>query len=92
MNLKKIYKEVADELGIEESTVEDAYLSLWRFFRSNIELLPLKNIKSEEEFNKLRMNCNISHIGKLYSTWGKYKGVAKKFNIIMKYKKDHEQN
>ena len=60
--MKKIYKKVAEELGIPQSTVEDVYNAYWQFIKDTIEKLPLKEVNTDEEFSRLRTNFNIPFI------------------------------
>ena len=78
INLKDLYKEAALELGLEEEDVKEAYNLYWRFFRSEIENLPLKDELTEEEFNSLKTSFNVPHIGKFYWTYDRYLRIKNK--------------
>lgn len=78
INLKDLYKEAALELGLEEEDVKEAYNLYWRFFRSEIENLPLKDELTEEEFNSLKTSFNVPHIGKFYCTYDRYLRIKNK--------------
>lgn len=72
---------VSIELGLPVEVVRRAYESYWKFIRSTIQSLPLKEDLSEEEFNGLRTNFNIPSIGKLSCTYRRYTGVKKQFKM-----------
>lgn len=76
--LRAIIKDVSQELNLPEEVVLVAYRSYWEFIRKTIEVLPLKNEITEEDFNKLRTNFNIPSIGKLYVTWDKVQSTKKR--------------
>lgn len=76
--LRTIIKGVSQELNLPEEVVLVAYRSYWEFIRKTIEVLPLKDEITEEDFNKLRTNFNIPSIGKLYVTWDKVQSTKKR--------------
>lgn len=76
--LRTIIKGVSQELNLPEEVVLVAYRSYWEFIRKTIEVLPLKEEITEEDFNKLRTNFNIPSIGKLYVTWDKVLSTKKR--------------
>lgn len=75
---------VSRELNIPEEVVKRAYKSYWEFIKEKIQLLPLKEDLTEEEFSKLRTNFNIPSLGKLVCTYDRMVGVKKKFDYIKK--------
>lgn len=85
--LNNIYKEVAEELGLSKQVVQKAYISFWKFIRSTIVDLPLKEDLTEEEFNKLRTNFNIPSLGKLNCTYDRLLGVKERYKYIRRIKK-----
>jgi len=76
--LRTIIKGVSQELNLPEEVVLVAYRSYWEFIRKTIEVLPLKDDITEEDFNKLKTNFNIPSIGKLYVTWDKVQSTKKR--------------
>lgn len=82
MKYKDIIGTVSEELGLPEELVNNTYKAYWRFIRSTIEQLPLKNSLSQEEFNSLRTNINIPSLGKLSCTYNRYVGIKNRFNTI----------
>lgn len=93
--MKKIYKKVAEELGIPQSTVENVYNAYWQFIKETIEKLPLKEISTEEEFNKLQPNFCIPYIGKLHCSledWRKIKNLENYYNNFVKNEHKHKED
>jgi hypothetical protein len=82
MNLQEIIYKVSEELNLPEELVEKTYRGYWYSIRSMIIDLPLKDIKTEEEFNKLKPNFNIPSLGKLNITWERFQGLQKRFEYI----------
>jgi hypothetical protein len=82
MNLQEIIYKVSEELNLPEELVEKTYKGYWYSIRSMIIDLPLKDIKTEEEFNKLKPNFNIPSLGKLNITWERFQGLQKRFEYI----------
>lgn len=75
-------KEIANKLTIPEEVAKEAYKSFWKYVRSTIIELPLKNNLTEEEFNSLKTNFNIPSLGKLNVTYDRLVGVKKRFKYL----------
>lgn len=88
MDYKTIFEKVSSELNIPVKVVEYAYKSYWKFIREKIKELPLKDIKDEEEFLKLRTNFNIPSLGKLGITLDRFNRVNKIELFVNKNKDD----
>lgn len=88
MDYKTIFERVSSELNIPVKVVEYAYKSYWKFIREKIKELPLKDIKDEEEFLKLRTNFNIPSLGKLGITLDRFNKVNKIELFVNKNKND----
>lgn len=88
MDYKTIFEKVSSELNIPVKVVEYAYKSYWKFIREKIKELPLKDIKDEEEFLKLRTNFNIPSLGKLGITLDRFNKVNKIELFVNKNKND----
>ena len=88
MDYKAIFEKVSSELNIPVKVVEYAYKSYWKFIREKIKELPLKDIKDEEEFLKLRTNFNIPSLGKLGITLDRFNRVNKIELFVNKNKDD----
>ena len=88
MDYKTIFEKVSSELNIPVKVVEYAYKSYWKFIREKIKELPLKDIKDEEEFLKLRTNFNIPSLGKLGITLDRFNKVNKIELFVNKNKDD----
>lgn len=84
MTYQDIIVKVSNELSLPIEVVKEAYESYWRFIRSSIQELPLKEDLSEEEFNRLRTNFNIPSIGKLFCTYDRYKAIKDRYKYIKK--------
>lgn len=90
MNYTEIIRHVSSKTGIPEKVVKVAYESYWKFIRTKITELPLKDNLSEEEFNKLRTNFNIPSIGKLACTYSRYKALKSQYIHLMDIKKCYD--
>lgn len=83
-NHTEVYEEVAKELNIPIETVYKTYRAFWKFIRNSIEQLPIKGDTTEEEFNQLKTNFNISSIGKLNCTFDRMINMKKRLEYIKK--------
>lgn len=86
--MKEIVDKLSKELNIAPEEVSKTYKSYWKFIRTKIEELPLKDDLDEESFNKLRTNFNIPKLGKLYCTLDEYRIIK---SIIEKVKNDKDK-
>lgn len=77
--MEEVISRLHNELGLPKEVILKVYKSYWRFVRSKIEELPLKEELDEETFNKLRTNFNIPKLGKIHCTYPRYK-VIKEIN------------
>ena len=68
----------------EIKLVKEAYESYWKFIRESIKSLPLKDDLTEEEFNKLRTNFNITSLGKFSCTYDRYMSTKQRYKKIQK--------
>ena len=71
--MKRVYKKVADSLGMSPKTVEKVYRLYWGAVREHISSLPL----NEEGitfniFNELQPSVNVPSLGKFYIDYEKY--------------------
>ena len=78
LKLNNVYKQVALELGLNERDVKEAYNLYWKFFREEVEKLPLKEDLSEEDFNSLKTSFNVPSLGKFYCTYDRYVRIKNK--------------
>jgi len=78
-------KEVARQLNLPESVVEEVFNNQFKFYKEKVEELPIKEIQTEEEFNKLKTTFYFKHIGKMFINWRKVEKIKK--NI-----EKHEKN
>lgn len=86
--IKAIVKKISEELNIPEKTVLFAYTNFWKFIKSKIEDLPLKEELTEEEFKQLQVSFNLPSLGKLSTNYHRVTGMNKKINNIKKKKND----
>lgn len=85
-----ILEKLSDELGLPKTVIEKTYMAYWKYIKMQIEVLPLKEDLTEEQFNKLKTNFNIPYLGKLAVTYDRYKRVKEKYK---KYSDDkHKEN
>jgi hypothetical protein len=71
--MKETLNRLSRELNIPVEELIRIYKAYWRFIKSTIEVLPLKENLSKEAFDKLKTNFNISNLGKLSCTYPRYK-------------------
>lgn len=85
MTTKEILKQVSEELNIPYEVVNKVYSSYWKFIRSKIIELPLKENLTKEEFEKLKVNFNLPSLGKLNCTYKRLLGLKEKEKLMKKY-------
>lgn len=83
-------KETARKYNLPESVVEDMFNSQFKFYREKVELLPIVETKTEEEFDKLKSIFYFKYIGKFFTNWKKVEYVKK--NLILKQNKLNEKD
>ena len=71
--MKRIIDKLSYELNLPKKTIENTYLSYWKYIKNTIEKLPLKDNLTKEEFNSLKVNFNIPFMGKLFCTYDRWK-------------------
>lgn len=86
--MKETLIKLSIRLNLPIEVVSQAYKAYWRFIRSKIEELPLKDDLDEETFSKLRTSFNIPKLGKIHCTYPRYKVLK---NINRKIKDDKYQ-
>lgn len=84
MEYDELLNNISKETGLLPLEIDRTYKAYWRFIRDIIQELPLKEVSTEEDFQKLRTNFNIPSLGKLSCTYNRVKGVRTKFNYIKK--------
>lgn len=77
--MQRTLNKLHNELDLPIETIQQVYKSYWKFIRTKIEELPLKEDLDEETFSRLRTNFNIPKLGKLHCTYPRYK-VIKNIN------------
>lgn len=88
--LDEIIMQVSKELDIPYKSCRSVYHLMFLFIKNKIEVLPLNESITEEEFNKLRTNFNIPSVGKLSCSFKRYKNTKKRFKILENLK--HKEN
>lgn len=86
MEYKVLIENIARELNLSTDVVDKTYKAYWRFIRDTIQDLPLKELNSSEDYQKLRTNFNIPSLGKLCATYQHCVGIKKRFEYIRRLK------
>lgn len=89
--MNNIYIKVGEELNLPPNIIKNTYKWYWAFIKNKIEELDFSNELSEQQFSNLKTSFNIVGLGKLASTYNKYrKRIIKNKHITNdnKYKKD----
>lgn len=81
-SLDLIYKKVSEEVELPIEVVKSVYTSYWSFIRNKITELPLKDINTKEEFDKLKTNFSIPFFGKMYLTWNRFNNIKNKYKYV----------
>lgn len=66
MRYDSVANDVADKLNIPVETVQLIYKKLFMYMRDKISLIDSYDIKSREEFEKMKYSFNLQHLGKLF--------------------------
>lgn len=83
MTHKEIIRKVANDLNLDASVVDKVYNSYWKYIRTTIENMNLKDI-NQEDFNKIRTNFNVPSLGKFSCTYKRLLGLNKRLKILNK--------
>lgn len=86
MEYSEIFKQISKEQNLPIEVVEEVYKSFYKFIRSKIIELPLKDELSKEEFLKLRTNFNIPSLGKLSCSYDRYLRMKEKQKYLEKFR------
>lgn len=87
MTYQEIVREVSKKLNLPPDVVRHAYSLYWKFIKTTIEELPLKDDLTRDEFDQLRTSFNLPYLGKLHCTYNKWQKQKTKFQYA-KSKKD----
>ena len=74
-------QKVARKLSVDQKLVEAVYKSYWKFIKTQISSVSLKEI-SEEEFNSLDINFNLPYLGKLYVKYEKIERYRRRLKYL----------
>lgn len=77
-----IITQVSKNLNLPVNIVDKVYKSYWKFIRTTIQELPIKETMSEEDFKQLRTNFNIPSLGKLSCTYDRLRRVRERYKYI----------
>lgn len=78
--MNEIYEEVANEIDLPVDIVKKVYMVYWRIIKEHMQSLNLLDTNlTEEEFNKLKTNISIYHLGKFYITYNIYKKLREEY-------------
>lgn len=79
--IKKLIHSIGLKYNLQDEIINKILVSQFKFAREKISELSLREIENEDEFNKLKLNFNYLHIGKLYISLEKLLMINKKFKL-----------
>lgn len=85
-----IITQVSKNLNLPVKVVDKVYKSYWKFIRTTIQELPIKETMSEEDFKQLRTNFNIPSLGKLSCTYDRLRRVRERYKYIKNLREKHD--
>lgn len=85
-----IITQVSKNLNLPVNIVDKVYKSYWKFIRTTIQELPIKETMSEEDFKQLRTNFNIPSLGKLSCTYDRLRRVRERYKYIKNLREKHD--
>ena len=85
-----IITQVSKNLNLPVNIVDKIYKSYWKFIRTTIQELPIKETMSEEDFKQLRTNFNIPSLGKLSCTYDRLRRVRERYKYIKNLREKHD--
>ena len=71
----RIFKELSQDLGLNESDIRDVYKFTFEFIKNTIESLPLMSELTEDEFKKMKTTFILPELGKLGCDYKTYKNI-----------------
>lgn len=77
--------------NLQDSVINKIINSPYQFTRETIKSLELDNIKSEEDFEKLKVNFIYLYLGKLYTNYDKLVKRNKIKEGLIKYNKKRNE-
>lgn len=94
MTIEEAIRIVAEKYNLSYESCKLAYKSMYRFIYEHIKELPLKQNLTDEQFNALRPNFNVPHLGKFFVTLEDYKRVKSLITYVdeLKTKEDDIQD
>ena len=91
MDLMEIVQQVAKQLNLPEEAVKESYFLMWKFIRTTINNLSLKQELTEQEFNALKHNFNLPSLGKLGVTYKKYLAIRRQVDYSNKLRQNENK-
>jgi hypothetical protein len=76
--VKEIMKEVAEELDLPYSSVEDAVRSAYATMKETVADVETRNVRTAEQYDKLKKRINMKYLGSLK--------ITKRYHVIRKNK------
>lgn len=89
--LQGIFKDVSEQTGIPLEVVDLAYREFWNFTKGVFEGIPVKELKSRQDYENYRTSVNIKGLGKLHLAWEKIQASRDHFNYKQKLANENTQ-
>lgn len=82
MTYPDIVVKISKEVGLPPEVVDKVYKSYWMYVKQTIQVLPLKEELTIEDFMKLKTNFNIPSLGKLNCTYDRMIKTKERFKYL----------
>lgn len=89
--IKMLIHKIGLKHNLQDSVINKIINSPYQFTRETIKSLELDNIKSEEDFEKLKVNFIYLYLGKLYTNYDKLVKREKMKEGLIKYNKKRNE-
>lgn len=89
--IKMLIHKIGLKYNLQDSVINKIINSPYQFTRETIKSLELDNIKSEEDFEKLKVNFIYLYLGKLYTNYDKLVKRNKIKEGLIKYNKKRNE-
>lgn len=89
--VKMLIHKIGLKHNLQDSVINKIINSPYQFTRETIKSLELDNIKSEEDFEKLKVNFIYLYLGKLYTNYDKLVKREKMKEGLIKYNKKRNE-
>ena len=91
MTYQEAAKQIAKQLNLDEEVVKKAYIYYFQFIKDKITSFDFSREISEEEFNRIKINFNVSGLGKFKAKYRTYKILTKKFKGAENGRKEYKK-